>query len=126
MPTWMWLDLRKLLGEVPDKLDTESDETYSKRLMRHERDKHLKNPQIVDEFFFRRVANFLQHFFGPNGLETVWTWYQIEWQKRGDPHVHGNFVINRNNHLFHSVFSTLSNAEQQESVFRQLFFLLKK
>jgi hypothetical protein len=32
---------------------------------------------------------FVQHFFGPNCLESVWTWYRIEWQKRGDPHVHG-------------------------------------
>ena len=89
MPTWMWLDLRKLFGEVPDKLDSESDDTYSKRMMSHARDKHLKNPHIVNEFFLRRVANFVQHFFGPNCLESVWTWYRIEWQKRGDPHVHG-------------------------------------
>ena len=58
-------------------------------MMSHARDKHLKNPHIVNEFFLRRVANFVQHFFGPNCLESVWTWYRIEWQKRGDPHVHG-------------------------------------
>ena len=82
------VDLQKLFGEVLDKFDTES-ETYSKRLMSHARDKQLKNLPIVHDFFLRRVANFVQHFFGSNCLESVWTWYRIEWQKRGDPHVHG-------------------------------------
>jgi len=47
------------------------------------------NPHIVDEFFCHRVKEFVNAFFGKDGLECEYVWYRFEFQKRGNIHVHG-------------------------------------
>lgn len=89
MPKWMWQDLNILFGDPPDQLQDETDETYRKRRLQFAREKHLKSPHIINEFFLKRSENFIGKFFGPDLLDSTWTWYRVEWQKRGEPHLHG-------------------------------------
>ena len=38
------------------------------------------NPHIVDTFFYERVNEALNSFFGKKGLEIKWSWFRIEYQ----------------------------------------------
>lgn len=84
-----WEDLQQLFGNIPVKLDEESDADFEKKWKKTALSNYANNPAIVNEAFVRRVKLFVESFFGPDGLESVWTWYRFEWQKRGNIHVHG-------------------------------------
>ena len=88
-PTWMWADLRNIFGNHPARLVGETENEYNERSIKYSKEQHLKNPHIVNEFFLRRVAKFIEYYFGPDCLPSDWTWYRVEWQSRGEPHVHG-------------------------------------
>jgi hypothetical protein len=84
-----WEDLQQLFGNLPVKLDDESEADFEKRWKKVALSNYANNPAIVDEAFVRRVKLFVGAFFGEDGLDAVWTWYRFEWQKRGNIHVHG-------------------------------------
>jgi hypothetical protein len=84
-----WEDLQQLFGNIPLKLDNESDADFEKKWKRIALSNYANNPAIVNEAFVRRVKLFVEAFFGPDGLDSVWHWYRFEWQKRGNIHVHG-------------------------------------
>ena len=91
MPNWMWKDLHHLFGDPPIQEEEEEEDTlaYEKRCEKEARKKYFENPHIVNEFFIRRVERFVDFYFGPNCLDSLWTWYRFEWQKRGNIHAHG-------------------------------------
>jgi len=79
-----WEDLHRLFGEVPENCQN-NPENKSKWLYQQ----CLNNPSLVNEYFTKRVSEFVEHFFGKYGLENEWFWYRFEWQMRGSIHVHG-------------------------------------
>ena len=77
-----WQDLHRLFGTIPAHVNNEE-------LLRKWRNSCLQNnTHIVNEFFVKRVENFIQEFFSKDGLEASWYWYRFEWQKRGVVHAH--------------------------------------
>ena len=77
-----WQDLHRLFGYPPNNIIDE--ETLAKWKCKLLND----NPHIVNAFFVKRIDNFIKQFFGENCLESNWTWYRFEWQKRGVIHCH--------------------------------------
>ena len=84
-----WEDLQQLFGNIPQKQDEESDLEYDKKWKKIALMNYANNPAIVDEAFVRRVKQFVEAFFGEDGLDSLWYWYRYEWQQRGNIHVHG-------------------------------------
>ena len=54
-----------------------------------------ENPHLVDAYFYDKVQILFQEMFDKKnaGIELDWSWYRIEYQARGAPHVHGCFKI---------------------------------
>ena len=81
-PDFHWEDLHKMFG---DRRPNITEEQYRKWKANNLKE----NPGLVDEFFTKRVSEFVTELFGPNILDATWHWYRFEWQKRLSIHVHG-------------------------------------